>query len=132
MPFLHPASVELARIQTLRSLATLDTSSDPTIQSLLKVAALTLRCTRAAVCLMDGDQHWIKASYGLDSVPESCGAAFAAQVAACDDVLVLQSGRVVEQGPVEQIFKQAEHPYTRKLLAAIPGQPPSFLTQESP
>ncbi|NWF48324.1 response regulator [Hydrogenophaga sp. D2P1] len=89
MPFLHPASVELARIQTLRSLATLDTSSDPTIQSLLKVAALTLRCTRAAVCLMDGDQHWIKASYGLDSVPESCGAAFAAQVAACDDVLVL-------------------------------------------
>ncbi len=50
----------------------------------------------------------------------------------CDDVLVLQSGRVVEQGPVEQIFKQAEHPYTRKLLAAIPGQPPSFLTQESP
>lgn len=50
----------------------------------------------------------------------------------CDDVLVLQSGRVVEQGPVEQIFQQAEHPYTRKLLAAIPGQPPSFLTQESP
>jgi signal transduction histidine kinase/CheY-like chemotaxis protein len=89
MPFLHPASAELARIQTLRSLASLDTSSDPTIQSLLKVAALTLRCTRAAVCLMDGDQHWIKASYGLDSVPESCGAAFAAQVAACDDVLVL-------------------------------------------
>ncbi len=50
----------------------------------------------------------------------------------CDDVLVLQLGRVVEQGPVEQIFKQAEHPYTRKLLAAIPGQPPSFLTQETP
>ncbi|MGB4194421.1 MAG: ATP-binding cassette domain-containing protein [Limnohabitans sp.] len=50
----------------------------------------------------------------------------------CDDVLVLQSGRVVEQGPVEQIFNQAEHPYTRKLLAAIPGQPPSFLTQETP
>ena len=50
----------------------------------------------------------------------------------CDDVLVLQSGRVVEQGPAEQIFKQAEHPYTRALLAAVPGQPPSFLTQESP
>ncbi|MDI9234360.1 ATP-binding cassette domain-containing protein [Limnohabitans lacus] len=50
----------------------------------------------------------------------------------CDDVLVLQSGRVVEQGPASQIFKQAEHPYTRKLLAAIPGQPPSFLTQETP
>jgi peptide/nickel transport system ATP-binding protein len=44
----------------------------------------------------------------------------------CDDVLVLQSGRVVEQGPAEQIFVHAEHPYTRALLAAVPGQPPSF------
>jgi peptide/nickel transport system ATP-binding protein len=44
----------------------------------------------------------------------------------CDDVLVLQSGRVVEQGPAEQIFEHAEHPYTRALLAAVPGQPPSF------
>ena len=50
----------------------------------------------------------------------------------CDDVLVLQSGRVVEQGPAMQIFEHAEHPYTRALLAAIPGQAPSFLTQESP
>ena len=44
----------------------------------------------------------------------------------CDDVLVLQSGRVVEQGPASQIFEQAEHPYTRALLAAVPGKPPSF------
>jgi peptide/nickel transport system ATP-binding protein len=44
----------------------------------------------------------------------------------CDDVLVLQSGRVVEQGPAVQIFEHAEHPYTRALLAAVPGQPPSF------
>lgn len=40
----------------------------------------------------------------------------------CDDVLVLQSGRVVEQGAAEQIFRRPKHPYTRKLLAAIPGQ----------
>lgn len=40
----------------------------------------------------------------------------------CDDVLVLQSGRVVEHGPAQQIFEHAEHPYTRKLLAAIPGR----------
>jgi peptide/nickel transport system ATP-binding protein len=39
----------------------------------------------------------------------------------CDDVLVLQSGRVVEQGPAVQIFEQAEHPHTRALLAAVPG-----------
>jgi peptide/nickel transport system ATP-binding protein len=44
----------------------------------------------------------------------------------CDDVLVLQSGRVVEQGPASQIFEHTEHPYTRALLAAVPGQPPSF------
>lgn len=44
----------------------------------------------------------------------------------CDDVLVLQSGRVVEQGPAEQIFQQAKHPYTRALIDAVPGQPPSF------
>lgn len=50
----------------------------------------------------------------------------------CDDVLVLQSGRVVEHGPAQQIFQHAEHPYTRKLLAAIPGQPTSFFEQESP
>ena len=50
----------------------------------------------------------------------------------CDDVLVLQSGRVVENGSAQQIFQQAEHPYTRKLLAAIPGQPTSFFQQESP
>lgn len=40
----------------------------------------------------------------------------------CDDVLVLQSGHVVEHGPAQQIFQHPVHPYTRKLLAAIPGQ----------
>jgi len=48
----------------------------------------------------------------------------------CDDVLVLQSGRVVEQGPASQIFEQAEHPYTRALLAAVPGHREDFLKQE--
>jgi peptide/nickel transport system ATP-binding protein len=44
----------------------------------------------------------------------------------CDDVLVLQSGRVVEQGPASQIFQHAEHPYTRALMAAVPGQSLDF------
>jgi peptide/nickel transport system ATP-binding protein len=48
----------------------------------------------------------------------------------CDDVLVLQSGRVVEQGPAVQIFEQAEHPYTRALLAAVPGHREDFFKQE--
>jgi peptide/nickel transport system ATP-binding protein len=44
----------------------------------------------------------------------------------CDDVLVLQSGRVVEQGSASQIFQHAEHPYTRALMAAVPGQSLDF------
>jgi peptide/nickel transport system ATP-binding protein len=50
----------------------------------------------------------------------------------CDDVLVLQSGRVVEHGTASQIFQQPVHPYTRSLLSAVPGQSPYFLMQESP
>lgn len=50
----------------------------------------------------------------------------------CDDVLVLQSGGVVEQGTAAQIFEQAQHPYTRRLMAAVPGHRPSFLQQETP
>jgi peptide/nickel transport system ATP-binding protein len=39
----------------------------------------------------------------------------------CDDVIVLQRGRVVEHGPPEQVFQQPQHAYTRQLLAALPG-----------
>ncbi|PAU97353.1 microcin ABC transporter ATP-binding protein [Paracoccus salipaludis] len=37
-----------------------------------------------------------------------------------DRVCVMQGGEIVEQGPVEQIFRNPRHPYTRKLLAAEP------------
>ena len=40
----------------------------------------------------------------------------------CDDVLVLQSGHVVEHGDAEQVFRHAQHPYTQALIAAVPGQ----------
>ena len=38
-----------------------------------------------------------------------------------DRVAVMYAGRIVEQGPVRQIFHHPQHPYTRGLLASIPG-----------
>ncbi len=37
------------------------------------------------------------------------------------EVVVMYLGRVMEQGPVDAIFHQAKHPYTRALLRSIPG-----------
>ncbi len=38
-----------------------------------------------------------------------------------DRVLVMHQGEVVETGSVEAIFNAPQHPYTRRLLAAVPG-----------
>ncbi|EHN11912.1 Oligopeptide transport ATP-binding protein OppD (TC 3.A.1.5.1) [Patulibacter medicamentivorans] len=58
-----------------------------------------------------------------------------------DDIVVMYAGRVVEQAPVEQLFRQPRHPYTWGLLRSIPrldlprdvdlvpieGRPPSLI-----
>ena len=44
----------------------------------------------------------------------------AAQV--CDRIAVMRLGKVVEQGPTAQLFKEAQHPYTQELLDAVPGR----------
>jgi len=37
-----------------------------------------------------------------------------------DDVAVMYGGRIVEQGPVDEVFTNPMHPYTRGLLEAVP------------
>ena len=44
----------------------------------------------------------------------------AAQI--CDDVAVMQQGRIVEQGPAAQVLTQPQEAYTRALLDAAPGR----------
>ncbi len=57
----------------------------------------------------------------------------------CDRVMVMYAGRVVESGPVRDIFNRPSHPYTQALLSSVPsmdedverlysigGQPPAL------
>jgi len=62
----------------------------------------------------------------------------------CDKVAVMYGGRMVESGPVRQIFNRPAHPYTEALLRSIPrltdkrerltaieGQPPDMTSPPS-
>ena len=37
-----------------------------------------------------------------------------------DRIMVMEQGRIVEQGPADEIFAHPQHPYTQRLLDAIP------------
>ncbi len=48
--------------------------------------------------------------------------------AIADDVVVMQHGRIAEQGPKAEMFQPPHHPYTELLLSSVPEMSASWLT----
>ena len=44
-----------------------------------------------------------------------------------DTVVVMQKGRIVEQGPKDAMFQPPHHPYTELLLSSVPEMDPDWL-----
>jgi len=62
----------------------------------------------------------IREELGLSMIFITHDLRVAAQV--CDRIAVMRLGKVVESGPTAELFERASHPYTRELLAAVPGR----------
>ncbi|MGI9523721.1 MAG: ABC transporter ATP-binding protein [Hyphomicrobiaceae bacterium] len=45
-----------------------------------------------------------------------------------DEVVVMKDGKVVEQGPKDEMFRPPHHPYTDLLLSSVPEMDPDWLT----
>ena len=43
--------------------------------------------------------------------------------ALCDEIVILERGRIVESGPTRRILDDPQHPYTRTLLSSVPRMP---------
>jgi peptide/nickel transport system ATP-binding protein len=62
----------------------------------------------------------LKARLGLSMLFITHDLRVAAQI--CDRIAVMQRGVIVEQKLTSELFASPQHPYTRELLAAVPGQ----------
>lgn len=85
------------------------------------VSALDVSVQAQILALLDELQR----DLGMAYVLVSHDLAVVASVA--DQVLVLQRGHVVEQGPAAQVFSRPSSDYTRALIEAIPGHSRSVL-----
>jgi peptide/nickel transport system ATP-binding protein len=62
----------------------------------------------------------LKAEYGMGVLFVTHDLATVSQIA--DRVVVLYAGKVMERGTVLDVFERPAHPYTRALLACLPGR----------
>lgn len=44
----------------------------------------------------------------------------------CDRIAIMYLGRIVEMGPLAEVYRETYHPYTEALLAAVPVPDPRF------
>ena len=61
----------------------------------------------------------LQAHYGFGCLFISHDLAVVAEIS--DEIAVMYLGRIVESGPSNEIMRSAKHPYTRALIASIPG-----------
>jgi oligopeptide/dipeptide ABC transporter ATP-binding protein len=66
----------------------------------------------------------LKREYGMSVLFVSHNLAVVRRL--CDRVLVLYLGRMMELAPVEQLYAEPRHPYTRELLEAVPIPDPDL------
>ncbi|WP_166143368.1 ABC transporter ATP-binding protein [Methylosinus sp. RM1] len=85
------------------------------------VSALDVLIQSQILALLDELQHALGVAYVLVSHDLSVVASIA------DQIVVMRKGRIVEQGPTAEIFRDPTHPYTRELLDAAPGRRSSAL-----
>jgi peptide/nickel transport system ATP-binding protein/oligopeptide transport system ATP-binding protein len=79
------------------------------------VSALDVSVQSQIIALLRG----LQAERGFACVFISHDLAIVEQL--CQQVLVMRSGEIVEQGPPEELYSAPRHPYTRALLDAVPA-----------
>ncbi|PTW52064.1 dipeptide ABC transporter ATP-binding protein [Rhodovulum kholense] len=80
------------------------------------VSALDVSVQAQVLDLLDD----VQAKFGIAMLFITHDLRVAAQI--CDEVLVMQKGRVVEHGPAANVLSDPHHAYTRTLIEAAPGR----------